>query len=226
MALQGAAFSRKLVFGLALGEWAEGKCFSQDPFMRYAGSMSRGKTHFVRAVSEMCAYNESARIIRLVPARECLWARPLEEVRAMTFHQKFLRVIAWLLIIGSVLTILMGALFMGGSMVPGVAGTTVEGDGMVMDAGVAAMGFGIGFVFAGLIDLIVGILGLRGAKKPEKIMPFLVIACIALALSCINLIMSLVGGQFDMSTMLTAFVGIVLQACAVWCAFSIKKMNA
>lgn len=144
----------------------------------------------------------------------------------MSFHQKFLRVLAWLLVIGSALTILLGALFMGGALVPGVAGTAIEGGGMAMDAGVAAMGFGIGFVISGVIDLVVGILGLRGAKNPEKIMPFLVIACIALVLSCVNFVMSLVGGQIDMTSVSSSLGGIVLQACAVWCAFNIKKLRA
>ena len=71
-----------------------------------------------------------------------------------------------------------------------------------------------------------GILGLRGAKNPDKIMPFFVIAIIGAVFAVINVISTLMSGQIDGTTLVSNIVQVALMVACVVLANNVRKLRA
>lgn len=89
----------------------------------------------------------------------------------MTGSQKVIKVVSILVIIVAILSILLGL----ASCVGGFAGVAASSGVSESEQETLALGAGVlfflggGAIISGVIDLIVGILGLRGAKDPKRI---------------------------------------------------------
>lgn len=137
----------------------------------------------------------------------------------MSGSQKTLKIISIILIIWAIIVILLGAFLAAGSSVPGMSAESINIDGSTMDMATAALGFGIGIIIGGVINLIIGLLGLRGAKDSHKIGLFFVLCIIGLVLGVIGIIMSLMQGAFQW----TSLVSLVIIAVCTYLAHNIKK---
>lgn len=133
--------------------------------------------------------------------------------------QKALKIISIILIVWSILVILLGAFLAAGSAVPGMSAESINigGDSMAMST--AALGLGIGVIIGGVVDLIIGFLGLRGAKDSHKIGVFFVVCIIGLVLGVIGLVSNIMSGAFQWSNL----VSVLIVAVCTYLAQSIKK---
>ena len=87
----------------------------------------------------------------------------------MSGSQKALKVVSVLLIIYAVAMAAFGVFMVAGGSF--LVGETVDVDGTAQAANVMAAALGAGTIAGGVIDLIIGLLGLRGAKNPRKVGP-------------------------------------------------------
>ena len=146
----------------------------------------------------------------------------------MTGSQKAIKIVSIIVIVISILSILAGL----ASCVGGFAGVAASEGASQSDQEMLALGAGLLFVLGGtaiiggLVDLVVGLLGLRGAKNPDKIMPFFVIAIIGLVFAILNLIGCFTSGQLDVSTIVSTVVQLVLMALCVYLANNVRKLRA
>ncbi len=103
--------------------------------------------------------------------------------------------------------------------------------GAAADQETYALGAGLMFVLAvisiisGVVDLIIGILGVRGANNPDKIGPFFVIAIIGLVLAAIGVVFPLLTGSADFSSMPSTLVQLVILIVCVVLANNIRKLR-
>lgn len=137
--------------------------------------------------------------------------------------QKFLLVISVINIVFAVIGILASiAGIAGGAFLGGSSEAAAELSGTGVTAGAAGGAMVILFLFALItcvIELVVGILGVRAANDNSKIMPVWVLAIIQLALCVVSLISTVVnGGEFISSILSVAFAGLMF-----WAANNIKK---
>ncbi|WP_080798462.1 hypothetical protein [Arabiibacter massiliensis] len=137
----------------------------------------------------------------------------------MSGSQKTLKIISIILIAWAILVILMGAFVAAGSAVPGMSSESIDVGGTVIDMATAAMALGIGTVVGGVINLIIGLLGLRGAKNPRKIGLFFVLCIIGLVLGVVGLVMGVMQGTFQWQSL----VSLVIVAVCTYLAAEIKK---
>ena len=84
---------------------------------------------------------------------------------------------------------------------------------------------GAGALISGVIDLLIGIFGLRGAKDPRKIGPFFVFSIIGLVLSILNLIISLTSGVSDLTTIGSNIVSVALLIGCVVLANKVRQIH-
>ena len=153
----------------------------------------------------------------------------------MSSTQKTLRVICIIIIVFAVIGILAGLAVMGlGGLIGGVSATDPSAlstsiDGLTAEE-TAALGVGagvftgvIGFivVISALIDLLIGILGLRGAKDPAKIGPFSVFCIIGIVLNALSLIAGVAQGS-DASTIISSIISLAL---VIWCYVLARKIK-
>lgn len=145
----------------------------------------------------------------------------------MTGSQKAIKVISIIVIIISILSIVAGGVSCAGGMA-GVAASNGAPAGQqklyALGAG-ALLVLGAGAVIGGAIDLIVGILGLRGAKNPDKIMSFFVISIIGVIFAALNLIGCFTSGQIDGTSVASAIVQLILMVICVVLANNVRKMR-
>ena len=80
-------------------------------------------------------------------------------------------------------------------------------------------------ILSGVIDLIVGILGLRGAKDPKRIGTFFVIAVIGLILAVVNLTITVATGQTDPGSLSAPIAQIVVMLVCVILANNIRNLR-
>lgn len=145
----------------------------------------------------------------------------------MTGSQKVIKVVSILVIIVAILSILLGL----ASCVGGFAGVAASGGVSESEQETLALGAGVlfflggGAIISGVIDLIVGMLGVRGANNPEKIMPFFVISIIAVVFAVFNLIGCFTTGQMDATTIASAVVQLVLMVVCVVLANNVRKLR-
>ena len=146
----------------------------------------------------------------------------------MTGSQKVIKVVSILVIIVAILSILLGL----ASCVGGFAGVAASSGVSESEQETLALGAGVlfflggGAIISGVIDLIVGLLGLRGAKNPDKIMPFFVIAIIGVVFAVLNLAGSFTSGQLDGTSIVSAIVQLALMALCVYLANNVRKLRA
>lgn len=147
----------------------------------------------------------------------------------MTGSQKALKVISIIVIILAVLCIIAGALLLIPNLAYVQAGfPNVEGaDQATVAAGAAIVLLIAAFILvSGIIDLIVGILGLRGAKDPKKIGGFFAIAVIGLILAAINLAITLFSGQqLDFATLSAPIAQLVVMLVCMILANNIRNLR-
>lgn len=137
----------------------------------------------------------------------------------MSGSQKALKVISIVLIIWAVITILIGAFLAAGSAMPGMSDQSIDVSGTALNASSAALALGVGTVVGGVINLIIGFLGLRGAKNPKKIGAFLVLCIIGLILGIAGIVLNVMNGAFQWTDLVSVVIVIV---CTIL-AFSVRK---
>lgn len=142
--------------------------------------------------------------------------------------QKALLVFSILNIIGAVLILLGGlGIMLGGAMMgavdPSEASSALSEYGVTQaEAGAIAGIAGILIVFGGVIELIVGILGVRAANDNQKIMPVWVLAIIQLILGAISLGTTIANGTFSTQGA-SAIISLVFAILIMWLANNIKR---
>ena len=142
--------------------------------------------------------------------------------------QKFLLVISVINIVLAALGIL-GSIF---GIIGGAAVTTADsaevssalaGTGMTqVEAGGLFVGMFLFLLIASLIELIVGILGVRAANDNQKIMPVWVLALIDVILYVLGLIATAVNGDFSTNGLSMIF-SVLFALLLFWVANNIKK---
>lgn len=142
-----------------------------------------------------------------------------ERGKTVSGSQKALKIISIILVVWSILVIALGAFLAAGSAVPGMSAETIDMGGEVTDMATAALAFGIGTAIGGVINLVIGLLGLRGAKNPHKIGLFFVLCIVGLVLGVVGIVMDFMQGSFQW----TSLVSVVIVAVCTYLAHSIKK---
>ena len=136
--------------------------------------------------------------------------------------QKILLVLSILAIIGAVLMLITSIMALVGGSLVASSGETFEGMTSV-EAGGLVMFFGVYMLIAGIVELIEGILGVRAANDHRKIMPVWVLAVIGLVCNIIGLILAVMSGQTDPSSVASALGGVVCSGLFLWLANTIKQ---
>lgn len=135
----------------------------------------------------------------------------------MSGSQRVLKIISILLIVWAVILIAFGAFLAFGS---GFAtGYVVDSQGAAVDAATMSIALGVGTIIGGVVNLVIALLGLRGAKNPRKIGAFFVLSIIGVVLGLISLGMGIAQGTFQWSSLVSLALVVV---CAVL-AYNIKK---
>ena len=146
----------------------------------------------------------------------------------MTGSQKAIKVLSIIVIVVAILSILAGIITFTGGMANVMAGadaSTAEQQQLALGAGLLFVLAG-GAIVSGVIDLVVGLLGLRGAKDPNKIMPFFVIAIIGAVFAVLNLVGCLASGQAGGTDIASAVVQLVLMVVCVVLANNVRKLRS
>ena len=93
-----------------------------------------------------------------------------------------------------------------------------------------AYGFGVGLVLgvvlvgSGVVDLVVGALGLRGARDPRKVKPFFVLCVIGLAIEVAGDVWLAAQGMLSSIGASGAVELLVIGACT-WLAYDIMRQS-
>lgn len=88
---------------------------------------------------------------------------------------------------------------------PDIASSVMLVKGVEYTGATPALVFGILCVVSGLIFVLVGLLGWRGASDPTKIKPFFILAIIGSVFAVLLLVLDLVTGTWPVSSALDAF---------------------
>ncbi|MEG2212250.1 MAG: hypothetical protein RRX88_07190 [Raoultibacter sp.] len=138
--------------------------------------------------------------------------------------QKWLRILSIILIVLSIFSIL-GGLFMliGGSAVgASIIDTASNEEAMVVGLTLAG---GIILLVSGIVDLVISIFGLRGAKNPKKIGAFFVLAIIGVVVAALGLISTLTSGSLDAVSIVGGLISLAFPLLGLYFASQIKKEN-
>ena len=160
----------------------------------------------------------------------------------MSGYQKALKVIAIITIVFSSLIIALGILFiiaggivganfdnpevnasLGSTLSPLAPGIS-DPEAAAVTAGFGILG-GIFVIIDGVISLIVGILGVRGANNPAKIGPFRVFAILGFIISLIYIVI-LCFGAGAWENWIAAGVDVVITGLCLWLAVKIRAQAA
>lgn len=137
----------------------------------------------------------------------------------MSGSQKALKIISIIMIVWAVITILFGAFLAAGSAIPGMSDQSIDVSGTALNASSAALALGVGTIVGGAINLLIGFLGLRGAKDPKKVGAFFVLCIIGLVLGVAGIVLNIVNGAFQW----TNLVSVIIVAICTYLATAIKK---
>lgn len=141
----------------------------------------------------------------------------------MSGFQKALKVIAIILIVFGILGIVFSAV----TLLTGIGawniGVSQSAAGMLAFSGLS-LGLGILGLLGGIIELLVGLLGLRGADDPTRVGPFYVLAILNLVIEAVSLITALasVGGGSDPTSLTNPVVSTVVAVIVVWVAAKVR----
>lgn len=125
----------------------------------------------------------------------------------MSGSQKALKVVSIILIVYAIIAAAFGVFMAVGASLLG--GQTVDVNGTTIEAGLMASVLGGTIIVGAVINFIIGLLGLRGAKDAQKIGPFFVLCIIGVALSFVSLGMSLAQGTFSPFSLISLAIIIV-----------------
>lgn len=138
--------------------------------------------------------------------------------------QKALKIVAIIMIVFAILSI-VGGLFMAvGGGVLGSAAIDAADDNAAAMGGVAMIG-GVMLAFGGIVNLVIGLFGLRGANTPQKIGVFFVLSIIGVVLSAFSFMSTITSGIADITSIIGGLVGLALPIACVLLAYNIKKEN-
>ncbi|MDO4538590.1 MAG: hypothetical protein Q4B54_10550 [Coriobacteriales bacterium] len=145
--------------------------------------------------------------------------------------QKFLLVVSIINIVFGALAVIMGLLAMTGGAVIGAVNTpevtsAFDEAGMAQSTAAAlVMGGSMLIIITSVIDIVIGILGVRAANDNQKIMPVWVLCLIDLVLTIIGVIVSLVqnGSLGSGSSMLSNILSIAMTVLMFYAANNIKR---
>ncbi|MEG2531241.1 MAG: hypothetical protein RR822_06375 [Raoultibacter sp.] len=138
--------------------------------------------------------------------------------------QKWLRILSIILIVFSILSILAGLLLFAGGSVVGASIIDTASDEDAMAVGLTLAG-GLILLVSGIVDLIIGLFGLRGAKNPKKIGVFFVLAIIGVVVAALGLISTLTSGPLDAASIISGLISLALPGLGLYFASQIKKEN-
>jgi hypothetical protein len=144
--------------------------------------------------------------------------------------QKALKVISIInLVMGALIALLAILSFVGGSVLGSMTVSQIVNQGLnakAQQVGTATFNMlGLILLIGGVISIIEGILGVRAANDPDKIMPVWILSIMSLTLSAATLVMSLfhMGGMtFDISQI----VQLILDFLVFWIANNIRNQAA
>ena len=123
--------------------------------------------------------------------------------------------------LGALGVMLGGALF--GAVDSSEAASALSGTGVTQgEAGALAGIGGLLVVFAGVVELILGILGVRAANDNQKIMPVWILAIIEVILSAVSLGSCIFGGSFSTQGAST-IISLLFAILIMWIANNIKR---
>ena len=111
----------------------------------------------------------------------------------MSGSQKAVKVVSIISIVFGVIGLLLGIMMIAGAGL--LNGQTIEAEGEVFNASIAAIAFGILFFVSSVLSIVIGALGVRGANDPSKIGPFYVICWIDVVLEVIQFVGNLATGS-------------------------------
>lgn len=137
--------------------------------------------------------------------------------------QKALKVISIIMIIFAAIGILLGMITAFGGGAIGVVGSASDDSALL--AGGILMVMGAMMLVGGVINLVIGIFGLRGANDPQKIGVFFVLSIIGIVFAGLQVLSNFMNGSMDVTTILSSLVGLILPVACVILANNIKKEN-
>lgn len=131
-----------------------------------------------------------------------------------------LKIISVIVILFALLCLMGGIMLIVGTSMPAMTDELMNIEGQTVLAADAAMAFGVVTVIIGLVNLVIGFLGWRGAKRPAKIGAFLWISIIGFALSIVGLVV-----DFMSDTMIApaSVIQIVLIVVCLFLALNIRR---
>lgn len=135
-------------------------------------------------------------------------------------------IVAALSVVASIIVLVGGSFLggLGGNMLTEVGASsfqsTVFGK-LISYLFVSYTGLGSLFLITSIVDFVGGILGIRAAKNPSKMKPFLVLTVIGLVVSVVRLVASLASAVFSW----TSLVGVVTHAILLALAFTMRQRN-
>lgn len=146
----------------------------------------------------------------------------------MPNHQTALKFVSIILIVIAVLGFIGGALFiaMGASGASIMKEVATEQDGVAITYGMGSYLIGALLVVSGIVELIVGIFGLRGAKDPSKVGTFYVFAIIGVIYEIVSFAFSCytyANGGLDTSTLLIRAASVIFMGVCFWLAAKVKR---
>ncbi len=177
---------------------------------------------------------------------------PLTNEEALHKDIVGVKVSSWILIIlgiigviSALVLIITGPFILGASgnaeVIEGVSesvgGTTV--DGVSVDTGIAAVGLlvtivGLVSFAAAVFDIITGVVGLRGAKDPRKINPFVILSWVTLVLAIVSFVIMLINHFMNWTALADSFItdissgaaSLVFAACCVFYGTRVKQLSS
>ncbi|MEF2655559.1 MAG: hypothetical protein U0M72_03875 [Eggerthellaceae bacterium] len=145
--------------------------------------------------------------------------------------QKALKVLSIILIVLSVISI-VGMLFVlagGGLLFTAITDGTADVPASDLNTLATATTFIVALsvvaLLSAIFDLIVGILGVRGANNPQKIRPFIVMCIICIVLDVISLAFSFAAEPMDPSAIAGGVLGLAIPIICLVLANNIKKQS-
>ena len=141
--------------------------------------------------------------------------------------QKALRVISIVLVVFAVISIVLGLAFL--ALIAAGLGTdavnAMDPNDPDLVAGIAVgLVLGVVLVGSGVVDLVVGALGLRGARDPRKVKPFFVLCVIVLAIEVAGDVWLAAQGMLSSIGASGAVELLVIGACT-WLAYDIMRQS-
>lgn len=141
----------------------------------------------------------------------------------MSSYRRYLKMISVVEIIFGVLTLLLALASMGViALGPELTNETVTSDGITLTIGQSMAMFGALSLVSGVIDVLVGCLGVRGANNPEKIGAYFVLVIIAFVFDVIEVVLAIIGGS-DASSLASTIMPAIVSGIFVFIAYKVKS---